>query len=193
MRSGTHLLIDLILNNFPAYRRDPLYLNIDTYLNDGLPVEPLWECGAYVVKTHHPQMPVPAEAVAHLRALAEQAVVVRPVRPLEDVLRSLHSFGEKLDLAELERIRAETEAFWRDIRTLEIPFAALADSAGSREVLAQIADRAGLSLPPEPVPTPSKEQTGRILRAKLLTRLLGHRAPRVNTTIQFDSTRRSTR
>ena len=188
MRSGTHLLIDLILNNFAAYRRDPLYLNLDAYLIERRSFRDLMNCGAYVAKTHYPQIPVPDDAQDDLRRFAEHAVVLRPVRGLDEAHRSLLSFGETLSADELAALKTEADAFWEEFNPLDIPFNELATPALTAETVRRIAAHAGLPMPKRIVETLPKSETFRILTAKLLTRLLGHRASRLNTTIQFDST-----
>ena len=46
MRSGTHLLIDLILNNFAALRTSPLYIDADRFLREsGSSKELLFQIG----------------------------------------------------------------------------------------------------------------------------------------------------
>lgn len=188
MRSGTHLLIDLILNNFASYRRDPLYLNLDAYLIERRASQGLMNCGAYVAKTHFPQIPVPDDTLDDLRRFAERAVVLRPVRGLAETHRSLLSFGETRSMEELVACKAAADAFWDAFDPLDFSFDDLATPSLTADIVTRIAERTGLPLPGRVVVTPDKSQAIRILTAKLLTRLLGHRAPRLNTTIQFDST-----
>ncbi|WP_221030576.1 hypothetical protein [Actomonas aquatica] len=189
MRSGTHLAIDLILNNFAAYRHNPLYLDLDGYLLDGRAREPLLACGAYVAKTHHPHRPVPADQLEALRRFAATAVVVTPVREAEAVSRSLASFGESETVAEVAAMQAQAQAFWAEWDPVAVDFAELTDWAGSAGFLARLAERAGVPVPARVVENPPRSATGQVLWAKLWTRLLGSRAARINTTIQFDSTR----
>lgn len=75
MRSGTHLLIDLLLNNFPAYRRMPLYVDLDHALASGLTAADLLHGGCYVMKSHHPNVRYAAAAQAELEELAAAAFI----------------------------------------------------------------------------------------------------------------------
>ncbi len=52
MRSGTHLLIDLILNNFPVYRESPLYLDLERYRLSDLETSRIPDLRGLVIKTH---------------------------------------------------------------------------------------------------------------------------------------------
>src|SRR4051812_42875729 len=58
MRSGTHLLLDSMFNNFPPLRRTPLFVDFDSYERQALPVDPLRSLRGAVIKTHYPETPL---------------------------------------------------------------------------------------------------------------------------------------
>ena len=90
-RSGTHLLIDAILNNFAVYKRRPLYVSLDQYLLSGYPVEDLLACGGYIVTTHFPQT-LSFDYESQVRAVVQQATVLVPSRPIEQTYRAEVAF-----------------------------------------------------------------------------------------------------
>ena len=62
MRSGTHVLIDLLLNNVPGYRRAPLNVDLDHYLAGKNSLDALNRCGSYVMKSHYPNFAYTTQA-----------------------------------------------------------------------------------------------------------------------------------
>lgn len=185
MRSGTHLAIDLVLNNLATYRRTPLYVDIDRYFRMPEPLPDFVGLGSTVIKTHYPQIAESDEAEATISRLAAEALVVQPVRDLDAVYRSLRRFGYPGSRDELNREANRFNAFWNPFSPLRLSFARLADPQGSREALEAIAAEVGLSVPPSPKLSPLKSHPWSILTTKAITRLLGRRAPRVNTSIQL--------
>ena len=79
-RSGTHILIDLILNNFTPYRRNPLYVDLDRYIHEGLDVEDLIQKGGYVVKTHYPEPTFSATKRSDYEKIFSNAIILQPDR-----------------------------------------------------------------------------------------------------------------
>jgi hypothetical protein len=190
MRSGTHLMIDLILNSFPEYRRKPLYLNLDK-LPLGTPEVPdLHNCG-YVIKTHYPanakrQQP---ERVAEL---ARDSLVIVVKRPVEDIRKSLSRWiAEEPDHVllrrQLENLDAEInqfDAFWSALSPYVVEYRDLFDADRNRQVVAEIGRRLGHDSPGDPQPVLPLSNRYRVYLNKALTRLVGYRAPRIDTTIR---------
>jgi hypothetical protein len=190
MRSGTHLLVDLILNNFPAYRRSPLYVDADALFRSSGGGGGLAEVGSCIVKTHFPQLPAESAAEQALADLATQALVLQPVRSADATLRSLQRFGYRGDRRQLDAERQHWDAWWGRFAPVRFCFVDLASPTSSHEAVRQIARALGCDAPVVPQLTQSLEATGAVLGSKLLTRLLGRRAPRINTSIQFATTPR---
>ncbi|WP_146176307.1 hypothetical protein [Rhodovulum kholense] len=178
-------MIDLLLNNLPAYRNRPLYIDLDQHLRRGqMPVDPQ---AGYVVKTHYPfTMPGGPFAEDRLRTLFEGALVITIERDQTEIVRSLarwhgatpdqilSRFGDGLD-----RFRA----FWPGRDRVAIDHRTLFDREAMQALLRQIAERTGTDPAPRFVPPPPRDATQRIYLMKATTRLLGARAPRINTTI----------
>lgn len=189
MRSGTHLLLDSLFNNFSALRRKPLFVDFDAYERAKLPVEPLAALRGVTIKTHFPEVEM-AEAYSKVLAqVASKAVVLTPRRPAKEILRSLEKWGMAPPAAEFAAIEAKCDAFWAPFAPLKVEFASLLDAAKLNEVLDRIAQRTGLKRNGATPVMPSKNRLG-VYLDKGLTRLLGRGAPRVNTTIGFKLARR---
>lgn len=184
MRSGTHVLIDLILNNFDAYRREPLYVDLDHYLVTRDSAVSLLSCGSHILKTHHPGVPYTPEALDALRYLAENAFIVQPVRDLDEIFRSQAAWGMTDRTAFSESVR-EFTGFWQPYPKLEVAFADLARPDRCREVVHALAAYLGQPLPAEIIFPPRRNAKARVLMFKALTRLFGASSPVINTTIGF--------
>ena len=185
MRSGTHLVIDLVLNNFAAYRRTPLYVDLDRYFRRTDPVPEFTGVGSSVIKTHFPQITAADEATVRIRELARSAILVQPVRALPAVYSSLQRFGYRGSREDLAREAERFDAFWAPFGPLKLSFEDLADTERSLFCLRQIAQKAQLAMPPSPIASLPKQNSWAILCYKAITRMLGRRAPRVNTSIQL--------
>ena len=184
MRSGTHLLLDSLFNNFRALRRKPLFMDFDAYERAKLPVEPLAMLRGMTIKTHFPEVEM-AEAYSKVLAhVAAKAVVLTPRRPAKEILRSLEKWGMAPPAEEFAKIEARCDAFWAPFAPLKVEFASLLDAAKLNEVLDKIAERTGLKRDGATPVMPSKNRF-RVYVDKGLTRLLGRGAPRINTTIGF--------
>jgi len=187
MRTGTHVLIDLILNNFRVYRQSPLYVQVDEYLTAGLPLEDLLAAGPYVLKTHVPQLHDDPGRLAQMRRVAAGALVVIPRREVEATRDALARFGEDGREA-ADRVEEDFERlcdFYRPFGPHFFDFDQLVrrDQAGS--VVRRLSGILGQPLDGPPVPTPDVRRLGRILLDKALTRSMGPLAPRINTTIRI--------
>lgn len=193
MRSGTHLLIDMILNNFSVYRRKPLYVDFDRLLdqpqgrNDR--VEQLLCAGAYVVKTHYPQVYCEREREVYLQRVAENSHIITVDRNPEHTFRSSSGWGQSI--AEHKRIYQESvqrfKSFWANREMLRLSFPRLIDPAHHEKTVSLISNY--IQVPNgEPLlgPLPAKHRF-QIYISKAMTRLLGRYAPIINTTIRFSS------
>ncbi len=97
MRSGTHILIDLILNNFPAYQGKPLYVDLDLVMRHPQREEMLaamMEVGGFVVKTHYPQLIVKEPDLEVVQQVADQSIIISTRRDSDLVLKSMMRFPE---------------------------------------------------------------------------------------------------
>ncbi len=192
MRSGTHLLIDLILNNFAGYKRKPLYVDLDRVLDrDDGPriVDQLAEYGGYVVKTHYPQVRQSAEREASMRMLLTQAFVITTERDTDEIIRSTERFTQLRELiGNTEEIRNSIDSFysyWRKTSRLPIPFSRLVAGDEVKSVIRELSEYMNQIPNTRAIIPFSREQRSKVYVAKAMTRILGCRAKVVNTTIGF--------
>ena len=197
MRSGTHILIDLILNNIPAYRNRPLYVDLDqcvkTSQNEFDYLSPIRPDLGYVLKTHMPIGMAPDKADdPRIAQLLETSCVITIRRSREEVCRSLGRWrGTDQSEAE-EKFGADYDAFWdhwKDVPQIEVAYTELFRPASMRQLIHELAAQTETSCRQYFTGVPSKEGKRAILFHKAWTRLLGHRAPRINTTIHTLKTR----
>jgi len=189
MRSGTHVLIDCILNNFDRYRRRPLYVDLDQFVSQGLDWHRIVDqAGPYVVKTHFPQFQCTGleEAVTQLLNTAK---VVIPQRSAADVLESSEAFDTGLTPDELTQSMQAFHQFWLRVPHLPVEFAQLVDRDGAPRQIERLAAYLRESPRVPPVLPPDAARRLGIYSAKLATRLLGDHAPVINTTIRFSGGR----
>ncbi len=192
-RTGTHVLIDLLLNNFPAYRRDPLYVNLDEYLRAGLPVEELLRTGGYVLKTHYPEATFSADQQAAYEQIFRTAILLMPARPAVDVARSYRRMLGGAREADLPAALQAYEAYWRARQPETFAFAELIDPAWTASVVARLATLLHQPQPRRPISPPSRRSYLRVCLRKLGTRLLGNKLSVVNTTVGFAKTKSTPR
>lgn len=185
MRTGTHLLIDLILNNFSSYRRAPLYIDLDQYVNSKLPADSLFSCGSYVIKSHYPQSKA-AETI--IDRLAADSFVIQPERELKDVYRSSLNFGYQRTYEELQEEKAEFNKFWGRFNVLSIGFDEITNTEKVPSIINRIADFSGAKPSGKTVFPLGRNEVNKVLLLKLATRILGRHSPYINTTIQFATT-----
>lgn len=185
MRSGTHLLLDSLFNNFPGLRRVPLFLDLDAYERKGLPPEPVALVKGVVIKTHYPETPLAAPYVNALQTLAARAVVYTPRRSSEEVRRSLAKWGFQFSPEQFAQLENQFKSFWSVFSPTTVEFPSLLTSSGVQTMLTQVAKQTGLTLarPGRPV-MPARSRVG-VYVDKAMTRLVGSRAPRINTTIGY--------
>lgn len=191
MRSGTHLAIDLILNNFRAYRKKPLYVDLDQYLHVEGSVDELLQAGGQVLKTHFPQAIESTDrgdAIRRIRSSSRTRVIILH-RDIEDVRRSMGRFGEwgAAEVAKLDQQAKAFEAAWnshRDAHRLSFPDLTHPEKGvATVERLARLLDQSPSADPPV-LPRP-RSHRNRVRLDKLMTRLVGKASPRINTTIGF--------
>ncbi|MDB6069989.1 MAG: pgi [Verrucomicrobiales bacterium] len=186
MRSGTHLVIDLLLNNIPEYRQEPLYIDFDSYIYEGYSPQALLTAGSTLVKTHVAQRPFSRAYTDVLRRLGSKGLVIIPIRDLSKIRKSMNKWGYNVCEASLEEQYRSQMTFWNDNQPLLVPFAHLLDPAKAREFLNAVTQR--LSLPPLPEDKPivvAGKSRPRNLWRKLRTRLQASKAPILNTTVGF--------
>lgn len=188
-RSGTHLLIDLLLNNFPACKREPLYVDLYHYLAQGGTVDELKRGGCHVIKAHFPDARYPESAVSALKELAAHAFIIQPARREEDVRRSQTALGFR-SAGDFPRAVEAFESFWRDYPRLQVPFADIIDPIRCPAVIDDIGRFIGQKPVTPKILPPAKNATVQVLVMKALTRLLGSRSPWINTTIGFALTKK---
>jgi len=193
-RSGTHILIDLLLNNFSAYKRKPLYVELDhiiTHLDRGHQAEhylpKLLSCQGYLVKTHYPphsrEAPQLREEIAELFATSP---IITVSRDREAIFRSEQTCGyigsKEEHFSDIDRF----EGYWNQYSNrLDLPFERLVNPKETNAVIRDLASFLGVESNTKLVETPPKSARYRVYTMKLLTRLFGKNAPRINTTIGF--------
>lgn len=191
MRSGTHILIDLILNNLPAYRTRPLYVDLDQCVKQSrqghdLLAQVTPDAG-HVIKTHVPlNVPDSMGTDPKITTLLTQGLVVTVDRDRADVCQSLARWHNiALDAAEAEYGRQYDQfwAFWSERPRTALSFEDLFVAEKMRPVLADLAAASGTKTAAQYHPPPSSRAKNQIYANKMMTRLAGRYAPRIDTTI----------
>ena len=186
MRSGTHLAMDLVLNNIPEYRQEPLYIDFDSYIYEGYSPQALLSAGSTLIKTHVAQRPFSRAYTDVLRRIGSKGLVIIPIRDISKIRKSMNKWGYDVPEAGLEAQSRNQMAFWSDHQPLLVPFADLLDPDKARHFLNTVIQR--LSLNPLPDDQPIRVAGGsrpRNLWRKLRTRLQAAKAPILNTTVGF--------
>lgn len=180
MRSGTHLAIDSILNNFSDYRRKPLYIDIDEYAKQGKSIKDFNALGGYIIKTHYPQ--VLRDMPEGFETLLDQAIIVTPERSNTEIKRSMEYFYE-IDSDEVDAGIERFDDYWQDRGSLSVHYKSFRDPQKLTAFLQQIAERTNAKMAAKTTMLPSLGNPKRLFLNKLLTRLLGRHAPIVITSI----------
>jgi hypothetical protein len=189
MRSGTHMLIDLLLNNLDEYRTRPLYVDLDACRRHSTPQRDLLaeitSDAGQILKTHTPMnQPQGAQDAPEFRRLADSGVVLTVKRERAAVRRSLAAWERTPEeLADFDREYDAFWDFWSGRAALALDFTSLVDPVAVRDTLARIAGLTGTTPRARLVMPPSPEHRVRIYLSKGLTRVAGRRAPRIDTTI----------
>jgi len=184
MRSGTHLVLDSLFNNFPQLRRSPLFVDFDAYERAALPVEPLGRLQGVVIKTHYPETLLAPDYASALSTLASKAVVLMPRRTTDEVRRSLQKWGMDFSPAEFAEVEESFRRFWATFSPYTIQFRSLLRAENLKATLDNVANLTGLEWKGKVPVMPATSRVG-IYLDKFLTRLSGCRAPRINTTIGY--------
>lgn len=190
-RCGTHLLIDIILNNLPAYRNRPLYVDLDRAwqyrdVGDRVLDSVDTEIG-YVVKTHLPVAHPAATRKPRITDLFDAAIVLTVHRDLAAMETSALRWWSDLEERKvLDTVRADYDlfwSFWRDRPRIALEFGDLFDAERMDAVLADLSARTNVPRTTRyrgPMP---RTRSRLIYANKALTRLVGRHAPRIDTTI----------
>lgn len=191
MRSGTHILIDMILNNIPAYRNRPLYVDLDQCRKQGTPQNDLIGRVApdagYILKTHMPIGTGPdGPADPRIPDLFAAGVVITVRRDRAEVCTSLARWHRLAEDAPMTRYEAQYDAFWdfwepRD--RIGIGFADLFRPDRMIPVLDTLCAQTGARRSGHFTGPSSSADRTRIYASKALTRLVGRHAPRIDTSI----------
>jgi hypothetical protein len=189
-RCGTHVLIDTILNNMPAYRNRPLYIDLDKAWKRRDLDEKLFgqiaPYAGYVLKTHLPIDAPGAVDSARILTLLEAAVVLTVHRDVDAMVRSMQRWLCRDDDAVAQTVLADSEAFWsfwQDRPRIDLEFEDLFRADRMTAVLADLSVRTGVDCIDQYISPPYAGRPGRILINKSMTRLIGRRAPRIDTSI----------
>lgn len=189
MRSGTHLVIDAILNNFKEYRGKPLYIDLDEWLRSGGKISDLLELEGVVLKTHYPQVKLDMNTgdLADFNQLLSKSHIIIPCRDSESVLKSASSksFNYYANTNDFQEDAKRFAGYWSAVDHLTIPFESLVDRAQFPSLMGLIEKWIGVMLAAKIVYPFKKSQKMKVYGCKLLTRLIGKYAPIVNTTIGF--------
>lgn len=193
MRSGTHILIDLILNNIIGYKRSPLYVNIDAHFQQGLwtnnRIRDMLPNSGYVIKTHFPiRVQKNNQIRLFMDRLIKDSIVITVRRPNKDIIRSIQKWrtASKLEPENEDKILCEIQSFWNfwnDKSSIELDFSDLFEKEKASAFLNNCAEETCSFTRKKIIYTPSSENKNYIYIYKAATRLLGRRSPIINTTL----------
>lgn len=184
MRSGTHLLLDSLFNNFPAFRRVPLFIDFDAYERASLPLEPMMTVKGVIIKTHYPQTPLKPAYASALAKIAARSVVFTPTRPAAQVRTSLAKWSMFMTEEEFADLERQFENFWSPSSPSVVQFSDLLNAERVTKLVQLVEQRTGMKARPGPPVMPARTRLGAYVD-KALTRILGRRVPRINTTIGY--------
>lgn len=189
-RSGTHILIDQILNNIPAYRSRPLYIDLSQCLKRDAPgnnlIGQITPNAGYIIKTHLPVgLPGAVLKDARLDAIIAASVVVTVRRDRDDVRRSLarwHKARTEGDVGYDTEYDAFWE-FWNDKEQIVLDFKDLFVKSKMEVILDRLANETQTKRATRFAGPTSLSRKRSIYLNKTLTRLLGSNAPHIDTSI----------
>jgi len=184
MRSGTHLLIDSILNNISVYRRRPLYIDLDQYVISGLDPNDILLAGPYVVKTHFPQVQVPGLSEA-VRLIASRSRILIPRRNPDSIIKSSLLFDADLSAESINAAFAQFDGFWLQYEHMDVQFERLTHRDRYHALMHEISRFIGSDARKSLIFPPAKNEKMKVYLIKAMTRLIGKYSPVVNTTISF--------
>ncbi|MEM8729300.1 MAG: hypothetical protein AAGF79_05215 [Pseudomonadota bacterium] len=193
MRSGTHLVIDTILNNIPAFRNQPLYIDLDQcWRQTGEEkdfITPITPDTGFVIKTHLPiGWKADGLADARLSAILDTTTVITVHREYEDVIKSLKRW-HKSDF-DTFALRFENEyhqfwRFWQNRPQIRVSFDEIFQPEKMTDLLDLLCRKTGTVRAGRFVPPPRLQRKLPVYFDKAATRLVGRHAPRINTTISL--------
>jgi len=187
MRSGTHLLIDLILNNFKQFKKKPLYVDLDQWISKGGKIDDLKNRGDLIIKTHFPQEPsllLKSEMKTFIET--NNVKVITTHREESKLIRSLKesfSVGEKQTIL-IENI-AQFNEFWNQSNRRIVDFNDLCSKEKVSQTIDLVSSYIGYKPNTMSIPNPSVTERKKVFVMKFATRIFGKNAPIINTTIGF--------
>ena len=185
MRSGTHLLIDTLFNNFTEYRNAPLYIDLDEWIRTGGTLAELKGLTGVIIKTHYPQVSLPIEPL-EMKSFFQDCQIFTPVREHDKIWRSSTStaFDAYSSEDEFKRDLSAFSTFWEPFEALQVPFSSLV-ADDFTPVVTALSEYLDLAPAKRFVAPFKKGEKFKVYFYKLLTRLLGKQSPIINTTIGF--------
>jgi hypothetical protein len=186
MRSGTHLAIDLLLNNLPIYRNHPLYVDFDRYVYEGFELSKIINVGNCIIKTHIQQRPFNASIGDSLKLIASKGLVIIPTRDLSAAKLSLTKWNYSYSIEDLQKDHEVHLDFWKDFFPIIVDFRSLTDPIKASVFLNEVRQRLHLEDDQStdlPVVASCTEMG--IFWSKFQTRLLGSKAKLINTTVGY--------
>lgn len=189
-RSGTHILIDQILNNIPAYRTRPLYIDLCKCLKRAASendlIDRITPDAGYIIKTHLPVgLPGCVLRDARLDAIIAASVVITVRRDREDVRRSLDRWHKRKPKNETDY---DTEydtfwEFWSEKEQIALDFKDLFMQSQMEVLLNKLANQTQTKRAARFAGPTSPSRKRSIYLNKALTRLLGSNASHIDTSI----------
>lgn len=187
-RSGTHLLIDAVLNNLPAYRKKPLYVELDQLFSSPCSLEGLVNTRGYVIKSHHPVTPgmeLSQQDRLYLEKIHAASLTVFLTRDPENAARSAKRMWPNLNQEQFKTDIKKQKDYWSTKADIHIEFNDLITPLSFEKVLLKISTASNTPLRKTILQPQAKGQRWIIYVLKAITRLLGRHSPRINTGIKL--------
>ncbi len=182
------MVINLIANNFEAYRKTPIYVNLDAYVDHGRDLDDLEMAGGSIIKTHFPQS---HECDNHheniMKFLMNKKVIICQRDP-EGIRNSMRNFGSwgRQEVNHFDEHFVQFRNVWDNFpNSIRVTFEEMVDPSGFSRLVDRIAEFLDQPIPQNPLGPRPKCKRISVLQDKALTRLLGGRAPRINTGIRL--------
>lgn len=189
MRSGTHLLIDTIINNFSCFKTSPLYVDLDHLFNRPGDIDKLLNIGGYIIKTHFPQTNYSKENIDAMNKIIQKSFIISPLRDTTSVIKSSMAFGVIRSPAKCGETINLFNEFWGTEERLILSFEDLITPTKTKCIVSQISKYIDEEANIKVMYSIVKSHRYKIYFFKLLTRLLGKYSPYINTTISFAKTK----
>jgi len=195
-RTGTHLLIDIILNNFPQYKQKPLFIDLDQWVKSGKKISEIPTDIGCLIKTHIPNslsneyMTDEDQEDLINFCRAPEVKIISTHREKQQVLNSLlKSFSFKISSQELDQQLITFNEFWGGFLSLAVPFNRLSDPNKTPDIVKKISEYIQISSTKKTRPIFNKSAKFKVYFWKIMTRLLGRKSLIVNTTIGFSKSK----